>query len=274
MSEEKNHPFHLVNPSPWPIFASFSTFIFALAMVSIMHNWHYAFFNLFVALSLIFSSMFFWWTDIINEGKYDQAHNKYVQNGLRTGMILFIGSELFFFAAFFGAFFYLRLAPVNIFTDIWTFTKGVWPAKGIQLLEAWNLPFLNTIILLLSGTTLAWADNAIIYGKKKEVTYGLTLTVLLGILFTLIQAYEYHHASFGFKAEGYQSFYTSLFYMCTGFHGLHVIIGTIFLLICLIRNLRGSLTKENHLSLQFASWYWHFVDVVWIFLFIFIYVLN
>ncbi len=271
MSEIKNHPFHLVNPSPWPLFVSFSAFAFSLGMVAYMHNWEAGFMRLLIGLALLLAGAFFWWSDVIAEGKYDHAHTPEVQNGLKKGMLVFIVSELFFFATFFGAFFYLWISPVNIFEDLWIFKPGVWPAEGIKTLSAWNLPLLNTIILLLSGTTVTWAHHAIKENKTREVTTALMLTVFLGVLFSLIQGYEYHHAGFGLKGEGYQAFYTTIFYMCTGFHGLHVILGTIFLTVCLIRNVRGSLTKDNHLSLEFAAWYWHFVDAVWIFLFIFLY---
>ena len=273
MSENKNHPFHLVNPSPWPLLSSFAAFVFAIAMVSFMHGWTAWPFKLFIGFALILSVMFFWWSDVIHEAKYDHAHNPVVQDGLKKGMKVFLVSEAVLFATFFAAFFYLWISPVKIFESMWVFKPGVWPAEGIKTLSAWNLPLLNTIILLLSGTSLTWAHHAVIKGKTKEVTYGLAITVLLGILFSAIQFFEYHHAGFGLKEEGYKSVYATLFYICTGFHGIHVIIGTVFLAICLIRNLRGSLKKSNHLGFEFAAWYWHFVDVVWIFLFIFMYVL-
>jgi cytochrome c oxidase subunit 3 len=274
MSEIKNHPFHLVNPSPWPLFASFSAFLFAIGMVAYMHNWEAGFLRLLVGIAFLLAGAFFWWSDVISEGKYDRAHTPEVQHGLKKGMIFFIISEGFFFATFFAAFFYLWINPVKIFEDIWIFKPGKWIPDGITPLSAWDLPLLNTIILLLSGTTATWAHYAIKKNKIRDVTTALLCTIFLGILFSLIQAYEYHHAGFGLKAEGYQAFYTTIFYMCTGFHGLHVILGTIFLIVCLIRNIRGSLSSENHLSLEFAAWYWHFVDAVWIFLFIFLYWLG
>jgi cytochrome c oxidase subunit 3 len=273
VSEHKNHPYHLVNPSPWPILTSFSTFLFAIGLISFLHNWKNGLFGLIIAFIILCSMLFWWWNDVISEAQFDKAHNETVKHGLKIGMILLIVSEAAFFAAFFGAFFYLWLSPVNIFENIWVFKKGIWPPEGIKTLDAWNLPLLNTVILLLSGTTVTWAHHAIKIGRTKDVTYGLILTICLGILFSIIQFYEYHHAGFGLKEEGFKSFYATLFYMLTGFHGLHVIIGTIFLIICLIRNLRGSFKKSNHLGFDFAAWYWHFVDVVWIGLFIFLYVL-
>jgi cytochrome c oxidase subunit 3 len=270
----KNHPYHLVNPSPWPLFSSFAAFVFAIGIVSVIHDWNSAWIKFLVGLLFVIGGSFFWWSDVIGEAKYDKAHTPEVQEGLKKGMKVFILSELFFFATFFGGFFYLWAKPVPIISDgVWLGKPGVWLPEGIKAISPWDLPLLNTIILLLSSTTVAWAHHSIKENKIKDVTKALACTVFLGLLFTSIQAYEYYHASFPFKAEGYQAFYTGIFYMCTGFHGLHVIIGTIFLFICLIRNMRGSITKDNHLGLEFAAWYWHFVDVVWIFLFIFLYCL-
>ena len=274
MSEIKNHPFHLVNPSPWPLFVSFSAFIFAIGMVAYMHHWEAGLLRLLVGLAFLLAGAFFWWSDVISEGKYDHAHTNEVQLGLKKGMIVFIISEGFFFATFFAAFFSLWISPVNIFEDLWIFKPGKWIPDGIVPLSAWDLPLLNTIILLLSSTTVTWAHYAIQKNKIRDVTKALACTVSLGILFSILQAYEYHHAGFSLKAEGYQASYTTIFYMCTGFHGLHVILGTIFLSVCLIRNIRGTLNSKHHLSLEFASWYWHFVDAVWIFLFVFLYWLG
>ena len=271
MSGNKNHPFHLVNPSPWPIFASFSAFVFAIGMVSIMHNWQGAFIKLLVGLFLLVGGSFFWWVDVIFEGRHDHAHTPEVQSGLKKGMMIFIASELFFFAAFFGGFFYLWAKPVHVIQDLFVMKPGVWPPEGIKTLSPWTLPLLNTVILMLSGTTVSWAHYAIKQNKIKDVTTALSITVCLGIIFSIIQAYEYHHAGFGMRAEGYKAVYTSIFYILTGFHGLHVIVGTAFLIVCLVRNTRGSLTASNHIALDCAAWYWHFVDVVWIFLFIFLY---
>lgn len=272
-SHQKSHPYHLVNPSPWPLLTSFSAFAFAIGIVSYLHKWQNGFFALVISFIILCAMLFWWWSDVIYEAKTENSHNEVVQKGLKMGMILLIITETAFFAAFFGTFFYLWAWPVGIFEEFWSPKPGVWPPEGIQTLSPWSLPLLNTVILLLSGRTAAWAHHAVKEGKTREVTYGLVLTVILGILFSCIQFYEYHHAGFGLKEEGFKSFYVSLFYMLTGFHGLHVIIGTIFLIVCLIRNLRGSLKKTNHLALDFAVWYWEFVDIVWIGLFIFLYIL-
>jgi cytochrome c oxidase subunit 3 len=271
-TQEKSHPFHLVNPSPWPIFTSFSVFIFALSIISYLHNVKYSAIALFASILLICIALFCWWGDVIYEAKNDNAHNEEVRRGLKIGFFGLIAMEAMLFFVFFWAFFHLWISPVKIFDDLWNFKEGVWPPDGIKVFNPWGLPFLNTIILMLSGTTISWAHHEIKEGNIKNVTYGLTLTIILGLLFSFIQGYEYYHASFLFKEEGFKSFYSTIFYILTGFHGLHVIAGTSFLIICFIRNLRGSLKKENHLALDFAAWYWHFVDIIWILLFIFLYI--
>jgi cytochrome c oxidase subunit 3 len=183
-------------------------------------------------------------------------------------MGLFILTEVMFFFAFFFSYFKSALFPVDILEDVWAVKPGVWPPAGIEKLEAWNLPFMNTLILLLSGTTVTWAHHALLNNNRKEVVQGLTCTVLLGIAFTLFQAIEYHHASFKIT----DGVYPSNFYMATGFHGAHVIIGTIFLTVCLFRARQGGFDNgKGHLGFEFAAWYWHFVDVVWLFLFVFVY---
>jgi cytochrome c oxidase subunit 3 len=211
--------------------------------------------------------MFGWWRDVIREGMVDHAHTVPVQRGLRFGMGLFITSEVLFFAAFFWAFFGASTLPREPLTDVWTIKEGIWPPKGIHPFDPWHLPFLNTLILLLSGTTVTWAHAALLSGDRKNLIQGLWYTVILGALFTACQAYEYTHAAFGFK----DTVYASTFFMATGFHGLHVIIGTIFLAVCLVRAYKNQFSPQHHLGFEFAAWYWHFVDVVWLFLFIFVY---
>jgi cytochrome c oxidase subunit 3 len=173
-------------------------------------------------------------------------------------MALFIASEVMFFAAFFWAFFTSSLFPVG----------GVWPPKGIHPFNPWEIPFLNTLILLCSGTTVTWAHHALLEGDRKGLSRGLLLTVALGITFTALQAWEYSHAAFGFK----DGIYPSTFFMATGFHGFHVIIGTCFLMVCLGRAEAGHFTPDHHFGFEAAAWYWHFVDVVWLFLFICVYI--
>jgi cytochrome c oxidase subunit 3 len=196
-------------------------------------------------------------------------HTPVVAIGLRYGMIMFIASEVMFFVAWFWAFFDASLYPNEAIQEARVaFTGGQWPPKGIEVLDPWHLPLYNTIILLLSGTTLTWAHHALLNNDRKGLIQGLVLTVALGVIFSSVQAYEYAHAPFGFK----NSIYGATFFMATGFHGFHVLIGTIFLLVCLLRAAAGDFTPKQHFGLEAAAWYWHFVDVVWLFLFFSIYV--
>jgi len=148
------------------------------------------------------------------------------------------------------------------------FTGGHWPPKGVEVLDPWHLPLLNTLILLTSGTTVTWAHHALLHDDRSGLKKGLILTVILGAVFSAVQVYEYAHAPFAFKG----SIYGATFFMATGFHGFHVLVGTIFLLVCLFRAMAGHFKPNHHLGFEFAAWYWHFVDVVWLFLFACIYV--
>lgn len=269
MAEKQGHPFHLVNPSPWPALMSLSLFFVTFGLANFLHDRAIGKPLLAVGIVLVLSFMYTWWRDVVKEARVDHAHTGEVSHGLRAGMLLFIVSEVMFFFAFFWAFFSSSLLPHAPLDDVWNIAKGVWPPKGIHTFDPWHVPFINTLILLLSGTTVTWAHHALMNGDRKGMIQGLTLTVLLGMVFTSLQAYEYSHAAFGFK----DGIYASTFYMATGFHGAHVIIGTIFLLVCLIRAGKGHFDAgKNHLGFEFAAWYWHFVDVVWLFLFTCIYV--
>src|SRR6202047_4434614 len=192
-----------------------------------------------IGLVCVLGTMAVWWRDVIREATFEGFHNPVVQLGLRYGMALFIASEVMFFSAFFWAFFSSSLFPVG----------GVWPPKGIHPFDPFEFPFLNTLILLLSGTTVTWAHHCLLEGDRNGMLRGLALTVFLGICFTSCQAWEYSHAAFGFK----DGIYPSTFFMATGFHGFHVIIGTIFLITCLIRARKGQFTPENHLGFEFAA---------------------
>jgi cytochrome c oxidase subunit 3 len=252
------HPYHLVDPSPWPLLGSLAAGILATGAVLFMHGYGWELMALgFIGVLTI---MFVWWRDVIHEAVVGGYHNPVVQIGLRFGMALFIASEVMFFAAFFWAFFSSALFPNEA-------TGGVWPPKGIHPFNPWEFPFLNTLILLASGTTVTWAHHALLEGDRKGLIQGLTVTVLLGLSFTGFQAYEYAHAAFGFT----QGIYPSTFFMATGFHGAHVIIGTTFLLVGLFRAKAGQFTPTHHFGFEAAAWYWHFVDVVWLFLFICVY---
>jgi cytochrome c oxidase subunit 3 len=214
-------------------------------------------------------TMIGWWRDVTREATYQGHHSRVVQISHRYGMILFIASEVMFFVAWFWAYFNVALFPVDPHMVARTeFIGGVWPPKGIETFDPWHLPLLNTLILLTSGTTVTWAHHALLENDREGLKWGLILTVLLGATFTAVQAYEYSHAAFNFSGN----IYGATFFMATGFHGAHVLIGTTFLIVCLIRTYLGHFTPTQHLGFEFAAWYWHFVDVVWIFLFACIYV--
>jgi cytochrome c oxidase subunit 3 len=267
-SHAKNHDYHLVDPSPWPIISSVSALVLAIGAVQYFHSetpW-----VLLIGLAAVIYSMVGWWRDVIREGD-NGDHTPVVQLHLRYGMILFIASEVMFFVAWFWAYFDISLYPGEaIQASRAALTGGTWPPAGIETFDPWHLPLINTLILLTSGTTVTWAHHALQHGDRKGVTYGLLLTVLLGGLFTCLQVYEYAHAAFGFGGH----IYGATFYMATGFHGFHVVVGTIFLLVCLLRAMKGAFTPEAHFGFEAAAWYWHFVDVVWLFLFVVIYVLG
>ena len=264
-----HHDYHLVNPSPWPVVGSISAFILAVGAITWMHKSFAVAPLVFAAGALgVIYTMIGWWRDVIREAETGD-HTRVVQISHRYGMILFIASEVMFFVAWFWAYFNVALFPNSAKEVMRTeFIGGVWPPKNIETFDPWHLPLLNTLILLTSGTTVTWAHHALLEGDRDAVKKGLWLTILLGALFTCVQAYEYSHAAFGFKGN----IYGATFFMATGFHGAHVLIGTIFLTVCLVRVYAGQFTPKQHLGFEFAAWYWHFVDVVWIFLFACIYV--
>lgn len=256
----QKHPFHIVDPSPWPFIASIFAFNSALSAVLYFHVFKMGKFFLFMSLVFLFLIMFMWWRDVIRESLYEGHHTGLVQQGLRYGVVLFIISEIFFFVAFFWAFFHNSISPA---VEI----GSVWPPKGINVLNPWNIPFLNTLILLLSGCTVTWCHHAITANKKQQSILSLILTILLATIFTTLQAHEYSIADFRLS----DGIYGSTFYMATGFHGFHVLIGTIALSVCLIRLIKNQLTIQHHFGFESSAWYWHFVDVVWLFLFVSIY---
>jgi cytochrome c oxidase subunit 3 len=279
MAHAKNHDYHLVDPSPWPFLGGIGAFLMALGAVGLFRYTRGGEFLLFgvdlagwgifaVGTLVVLYVMFGWWRDTIRESIAGD-HTPVVQLHLRYGMLLFIASEVMFFAAWFWAFFDASLFPNDAaqFARVEA-TGGVWPPAGIETFDPWHLPLLNTLILLTSGTTVTWAHHALLHDDREGLKWGLTLTVVLGVLFSFVQAYEYSHAAFGFSG----SIYGATFFMATGFHGFHVIVGTIFLLICLIRASIGQFTPQKHFGFEAAAWYWHFVDVVWLFLFVSIYI--
>jgi cytochrome c oxidase subunit III len=252
------HPYHLVNPSPWPLLGAFAAGLTAVGGVMYMHGGGWLL--LVLGFLSILTVMAGWWRDVVRESVREKAHTPVVKLGLRYGMSLFIASEVMFFAAFFWAFFDASLYPKEAI-------GGIWPPANIETMEAFHLPLMMTLILLLSGTTVTWAHHAIVEGDRRTATVALGLTVILGVLFSFFQVYEYSHAHFGFK----DGIYPSTFYMATGFHGFHVVIGTIFLAVCWFRVRAGHFTPQSHFGFEAAAWYWHFVDVVWLFLFVSIY---
>jgi cytochrome c oxidase subunit III len=267
MSGTVTHPYHLVNPSKWPILTAFSTMLMLVGAAFALHKHAVGLPMVFAGFAAIVACVFFWWRDVIREGMHDKAHTKAVSSGLRFGMALFICSEVMFFVAFFWAYFGAAFFPKLPLADVWAIADGIWPPANIIAFDPFDLPFMNTLILLLSGTTVTWAHHSLLEGNMRDTIRGLACTVALGVFFSICQAFEYSHAAFGLK----DGKYAATFYLATGFHGLHVMIGTAFLAVMLVRAKRGTLNPTQHLGFEFAAWYWHFVDVVWLFLFVGIY---
>ena len=301
----KHHDYHLVNPSPWPITASLSALVMAFGLIIWMRTlgggsglfgvsgpWIFA-----AGVLGVVASAFCWWRDVIREGTAGD-HSPVVQLHFRYGMILFIASEVMFFVAWFWAYFDASLFPAGVYDLLNTddlvgmvardnLLGGHWPpapvdGTGVTIpangdptpgifehtFDPWGIPLLNTLILLTSGVTATWAHHALLKDDRGALKLALFLTIVLGLIFTGLQAVEYMHAGFSYAGH----IYGSTFFMATGFHGAHVIIGTIFLIICLLRAMRGHFTAKGHFGFEAAAWYWHFVDVVWLFLFASIYV--
>jgi cytochrome c oxidase subunit III len=264
MAGTKNHDYHILPPDIWPLVGSFSALVMTSGGVLFMHDNPLGKYVLLLGLFGVLLTMYAWWSNVIKEA-HEGHHTPVVQLHMRYGMILFIASEVMFFVGWFWAFFDFSLFPSELSEAV----GGQWPPVAVtEVLDPFDLPLLNTLILLCSGTTVTWAHHSLIHGDRDGLKKGLWLTILLGLLFTSIQAYEYAAAPFPFG----QNTYGSAFYMATGFHGFHVIIGTIFLIVCLARAYAGHFTPKQHLGFEFAAWYWHFVDVVWLFLFVAIYV--
>ncbi len=257
-TETKTHPFHMVEPSPWPALGALSALVLAIGGIVFMHyDWPWL---LIAGVVLLFATFVGWWRDVVRESRGGN-HTDVVAHGLRIGVLLFIASEVMFFFAFFWAFFDATVPAIS------RTAHEVWPPEGITPFAPFGLPFLNTLILLTSGATVTAAHHAIRHGDRQAMAFWTLMTVLLGVLFSALQAYEYGHAAFGFT----DGIYSSTFYMATGFHGFHVIVGTIFLAVCYMRARAGHFTPEKHVGFEAAAWYWHFVDVVWLFLFVSIY---
>lgn len=254
------HPFHIVDASPWPLVSATSAFCMLFGLTLYMHSFKLGFSLFFLGLIATIINATLWWRDIIREGTFEGVHTSSVQHGLRFGMVLFIVSEVMLFFAFFWAYFHSSLNPVP---EI----GCVWPPKGIEVISPWLIPLLNTTILLTSGASLTWSHSALIGGYRLEAITGLLVTIALAALFTAFQGYEYFNAPFNIS----DGIYGTTFYMLTGLHGMHVIVGTLFLGVALYRTVRHHYTTSTHIGYECAAWYWHFVDVVWIFLFLAVY---
>jgi cytochrome c oxidase subunit III len=260
--------FHLVNPSPWPIIGAGCALVTAIGLVMFMHGVGGGSLVLALGGAGVLFTMAGWWRDVILEAQ-GGYQNPVVRYGLTIGMILFITSEVMFFVAWFWAFFASSLgaADPQVIGRL-DFTGGMWPPKGTEVLDPLRLPLMNTFVLVTSSFAVNVAHDDLREGNRQGFKNFLLVGIGLGILFAITQAYEYIHAPFGFK----NSIYGATFFMATGFHGAHVIIGVIFLAVCLARAWAGQMTPRQHVGFQFAAWYWHFVDVVWIFLFTCIYI--
>ena len=267
----KHEPYYVPAQSAWPIIGAIGLFLIAFGAGSFVSELNseggIGGYILLAGIAVIIFMIFGWFRTVIAESMAG-LYSKQMDRSFRQGMSWFIFSEVMFFVAWFWAFFDASLFAdeVQQFARV-EYTGGHWPPTGIEVFDPWHLPLINTIILLTSGTTVTWAHHALLHNDRNGLKWGLLLTVLLGALFSVVQAYEYSHAAFGFT----QGIYSSTFYMATGFHGFHVLVGTIFLIVCLVRAMKGDFKPEKHFGFESAAWYWHFVDVVWLILFVFVY---
>ena len=254
------HPYHIVDPSPWPLLASICAFFMVFGLTLYMHFFEKGFFLLFLGLFTLVVIATLWWKDVIREATFEGNHTSHVRAGLKMGMVLFIVSELMLFFAFFWAFFHSSLNPVP---EI----GCVWPPKGIEAINPFHVPLLNTFVLVNSGAFVTWAHYGLLAGFRRQTIVALIYTIGLALFFTALQAYEYINSSFSIS----DSVYGSVFFMTTGLHGFHVIIGSLFLIVCFFRLIAHDFIRNQHVGFEAAIWYWHFVDVIWIFVFIFVY---
>ena len=263
MAHEKNHDYHILNPSIWPFLGAVAGFAMLFGAVLWMKGiTPFLFWGGFVGVLYV---MFAWWAEVVAESRIGD-HTPVVRIGLRYGFILFIMSEVMFFAAWFWSFFKHAIYPMSEYVG----TEYVQPE--IYHVDAFHLPLINTLVLLLSGCAVTWAHHALVHGgPRKDLINGLGIAVFLGVAFTFLQGYEFSYLLYQGWEVGGDKFFSN-FFMATGFHGAHVIIGTIFLAVCLFRAMKGHFTAEKHVGFEAAAWYWHFVDVVWLFLFFAVYI--
>lgn len=259
----ERHPFHLVDPSPWPLLTSVSILglVLGFVMTFCSTNSHTSLFFFFFVFCVFLFFLSRWFTDIIIESTFEGHHTSKVQENVLLGMKLFIASEVMFFFSFFWAYFHLSLEPSVIFGG------GIWPPFGISTIDPWAIPLLNTAILISSGITVTWSQKLLLLGNLTGSKHSLLATIFLGVLFTGLQAYEYYELPFSISGTAYGS----VFYMITGFHGFHVILGTLMLIVCYLRLARNHFLTRYHVGYICAIWYWHFVDIVWIGLWIIVY---
>ncbi len=255
----RKHPYHMVPPSPWPAVGTLAALMLVFGGVWYMKEG--PIYLLLTGLALVLWVFYRWWRGVVIESRSSTDHTDVVRHGLRMGMVFFIASEVMFFFAFFWAYFD---ATVPFLSKT---AHAVWPPAGVVPLDAWTVPFLNTIILLSSGATVTVAHHRLLQGDNKSTARWLLMTILLGMTFTGFQAYEYIHATFAFTG----GIYSTTFYMATGFHGFHVLVGTCFLIVCWFRARAEHFKPGAHVGFEAAAWYWHFVDVVWLFLFVCVY---
>ena len=277
MAGANNHDYHILPPSIWPLVGSFAALTMFGGLVMSFAGAPYGSLVGGAGFIAVLFTFYSWWVDVVNEA-HAGDHTPVVQLHLRYGMILFIASEVMFFVGWFWAWFDYSLFPQpivftpdgveNMFGQPGADLLAQWPPQGLEVLDALKLPLLNTLILLCSGTAVTWAHHSLINGDRNGLKQGLWLTIGLGVLFTALQVVEYIEAPFTMAGSNYGS----AFFMATGFHGFHVIVGTIFLAVCQFRVYKGHFTPEQHFGFEAAAWYWHFVDVVWLFLFAFVYI--
>ena len=286
---EQNHPYHLVDPSIWPLCGAFAAGTMMAGFVLFMHDVQpWANIVAPIGIAAVLLTMFFWWRAVVQEATFQGHHTAIVQLGLRYGMVLFIASEVMFFAAFFGALFYARQLVIpwlggegtKFMTNLmlWPGFEAMWPTNGpahaggeFETMAATGLPAINTAILLTSSVTVTIAHHALRKGNRLVLNLGVLATVILGFTFISLQATEYMHAYAELNLKLCTGIYGSTFFVLTGFHGLHVTVGAIFLTVIWFRVLRGHFTPQNHFAFEAAAWYWHFVDVVWLCLYFFVY---
>jgi len=254
------HLFNLVAPSPWPILLAFSMLILFSGIGFSLHKTNFNQIILIYGFFCVLLCSFFWLQDIVDESTFIGSHTEVVRMGLKKGFLLFIFSEIMLFSGFFWAFFHSSFSPSVVF-DL------MYPPLGINIIPTTGFPFFNTLLLLTSGIIVTWAHKGLALSSYKESIDSLLITILMGFFFVFLQGLEYYEASYNI----FDSIYSSVFYMLTGLHGLHVLVGAIFLSVCLVRLVKGHFKTNRYLGFIFAVWYWHFVDIVWILLFLIIY---